>query len=78
MCSLTGAACQIGRSRYFESSALIGLINGKFQLAICSGIRAKFEDSVDFVTVYIEEAHPAEREHFTGNNKIATHKSFKV
>jgi len=42
-----------------------------------SGIRAKYADLVDFVTVYIEEAHPSEKNHFTGNFDITTHNTFK-
>jgi len=42
-----------------------------------SRIRLKYAKSVDFLAVYIEEAHPAERDHFTGNYNISTHQSFK-
>jgi len=42
-----------------------------------SRIRLKYAKSVDFLAVYIEEAHPAERDHFTGNYDISTHQSFK-
>ncbi|XP_023335135.1 type I iodothyronine deiodinase [Eurytemora carolleeae] len=38
-----------------------------------SGIRAKFGSKVDFITVYIEEAHPSNKDHFKGNIDIQTH-----
>ena len=41
---------------------------GKF-----GALRAKFAGLADFVTVYIAEAHPAERKHFSGNFDISTH-----
>ena len=31
----------------------------------------------DFVTVYIEEAHPAEKDNFTGNMNIVSHASLE-
>ena len=43
---------------------------GKF-----GALRTKFAGLVDFVTVYIAEAHPAEKKHFSGNFDIATHAS---
>jgi len=43
---------------------------GKF-----GALRAKFSGLADFVTVYISEAHPSERGHFTDNIDIATHQS---
>lgn len=33
----------------------------------------KFGDLADFVTIYVAEAHPAERNHFSGNYDITTH-----
>ena len=36
-------------------------------------LREKFAGLVDFVTIYIAEAHPAERKHFSGNFAIDTH-----
>ena len=41
---------------------------GKF-----GALRTKFAGLADFVTVYIAEAHPAERKHFSGNFDISTH-----
>jgi len=41
---------------------------GKF-----GALRTKFAGLVDFVTVYIAEAHPAERKDFSGNYDIDTH-----
>jgi len=40
-------------------------------------LRTKFAGLVDFVTIYIAEAHPAERKHFSGNFDIATHASME-
>jgi len=40
-------------------------------------LRAKYAGLVDFVTVYIAEAHPAERKHFSGNYDISTHSSME-
>jgi len=37
-------------------------------------LRQNFSDLADFVTIYIAEAHPAERGHFTDNYDIDTHK----
>ena len=41
---------------------------GKF-----GALRTKFAGLADFVTVYIEEAHPAERKDFSGNFDIDSH-----
>eukprot|EP00092_Neocalanus_flemingeri_P008138 GFUD01008778.1.p2 GENE.GFUD01008778.1~~GFUD01008778.1.p2 ORF type:complete len:124 (+),score=26.60 GFUD01008778.1:507-878(+) len=41
---------------------------GKF-----GALRTKFAGLADFVTIYIAEAHPAERKHFSGNYAIDTH-----
>eukprot|EP00092_Neocalanus_flemingeri_P106243 GFUD01136309.1.p1 GENE.GFUD01136309.1~~GFUD01136309.1.p1 ORF type:complete len:124 (+),score=35.38 GFUD01136309.1:162-533(+) len=40
-------------------------------------LRTKFAGLADFVTIYIEEAHPAERKHFSGNYAIDTHASME-
>ena len=40
----------------------------KFKQIICD-----FSDKADFVIVYIEEAHAAEKGHFTGSNKITSY-----
>ena len=32
---------------------------------------------VDFLTIYIAEAHPAERQHFSGNIYISTHETME-
>lgn len=40
-------------------------------------LRTKFVGLVDFVTVYIAEAHPAERKHFSGGFDITTHASME-
>ena len=45
---------------------------GKF-----GALRTKFAGLVDFVTIYIAEAHPAERKHFSGNFDISTHSSME-
>jgi len=45
---------------------------GKF-----GALRAKFDGVADFVTVYIAEAHPAERKHFSGNFDISTHNNME-
>ena len=45
---------------------------GKF-----GALRTKFAGLADFVTIYIAEAHPAERKHFSGNFDIATHESMQ-
>eukprot|EP00090_Calanus_glacialis_P015331 TRINITY_DN24214_c0_g1_i1.p2 TRINITY_DN24214_c0_g1~~TRINITY_DN24214_c0_g1_i1.p2 ORF type:complete len:124 (-),score=40.21 TRINITY_DN24214_c0_g1_i1:113-484(-) len=45
---------------------------GKF-----GALRTKFAGLVDFVTVYIAEAHPAEKKHFSGNFDIASHASMR-
>lgn len=37
-------------------------------------LRQNFSQFADFVTIYISEAHPCERDHFTGNYNIETHK----
>jgi len=42
-----------------------------------SGVRAKYAEDVDFVTIYIEEAHPSEKNHFKNGYDINTHQSFK-
>jgi len=34
--------------------------------------------SVDFVTIYISEAHPAERNHFNGNYDITSHPNMEA
>jgi len=41
---------------------------GKF-----GALRQEFADLADFLTIYIAEAHPAERGHFSGNYDIDTH-----
>jgi hypothetical protein len=38
-------------------------------------LRTKFAGLVDFVTMYVAEAHPAEKNHFSSNFDIATHAS---
>lgn len=43
---------------------------GKF-----GALRKKFAGLADFVTIYIAEAHPAERKHFIDNYAIDTHAS---
>ena len=45
---------------------------GKF-----GALRTKFAGLVDFVTIYIAEAHPAERQHFSGNIDISTHETME-
>ena len=40
-------------------------------------LRTKFAGLADFVTIYIAEAHPAERKHFSGNYAIDTHASME-
>jgi len=45
---------------------------GKF-----GALRTKFVGLVDFVIIYIAEAHPAERKHFSGNFDIFTHASME-
>ena len=42
-------------------------------LAKFGDLRTKYAELVDFATVYIAEAHPAEREHFSDNFDISTH-----
>ena len=42
-------------------------------LAKFGDLRTKYDELVDFATVYIAEAHPAEREHFSDNFDISTH-----
>ncbi len=37
----------------------------------------KYSGSVDFLVVYIEEAHPAELEEIAGNHEIRTHASLE-
>jgi len=37
-------------------------------------LRRNFSQLVDFVTIYIEEAHPVEQGHYNGNYDIGTHK----
>jgi len=41
---------------------------GKF-----ASLRRKHSKLVDFVTIYIAEAHPAERKHFSSNYDICSH-----
>ena len=43
-----------------------------------SGIRARFGSKVDFITVYIEEAHPSNKDHFRGHIEIETHQNLQV
>merc|ERR1711874_848535 len=38
-------------------------------------LRRNFSQSVDFVTIYIEEAHPVEEGHYNGNYDIRTHRN---
>jgi len=38
-----------------------------------SVLKEKFSQTADFVTLYIAEAHPSERGHFTDNYDIKTH-----
>jgi len=45
---------------------------GKF-----GALRTKFAGLVDFVTIYIAEAHPTERQHFSGNIDISTHETME-
>ena len=45
---------------------------GKF-----GALRTKFAGLADFVTIYIAEAHPAERKHFIDNYAIDTHASME-
>ena len=40
-----------------------------------SSIRKNFSKLADFVTIYIAEAHPAERGHFTNNYDVDTHRN---
>ena len=40
-------------------------------------LRTKFAGLADFVTIYIAEAHPAERNNFSGNYAIDTHASME-
>ena len=44
-----------------------------------NGVRDRFRPDVDFVFVYIAEAHPAEKKHYENENvrKIFAHKSFE-
>ena len=43
-----------------------------------SGIRARFGSKVDLITVYIEEAHPSDKNHFKGHIEIETHQNLQV
>ena len=45
---------------------------GKF-----GALRTKFAGLVDFVTIYIAEAHPAERKEFKDNYDIETHSNME-
>lgn len=40
-------------------------------------MRQNFCELADFVTVYIAEAHPAEKQHLTHNLRVGTHKSLE-
>lgn len=40
-------------------------------------IRQNFSELANFVTIYIEEAHPVEQGHFNGNYDIKTHANFE-
>jgi len=42
-----------------------------------ANLKEKFSHSADFVTIYIAEAHPAERGHFRDNFDISTHQDMK-
>jgi len=42
-------------------------------LARFGAMRRNQAEIADFVTVYIEEAHPAEKDHFSGNYGIESH-----
>lgn len=42
-------------------------------LARFGAMRRNLAEVADFVTVYIEEAHPAEKDHFKGNINIESH-----
>lgn len=44
-------------------------------LAKFGSLRQDFAGLVDFVTIYIAEAHPAEKGHFSGNYDIDTHRN---
>jgi hypothetical protein len=43
-----------------------------------SEMRVKYGAWCDFVTVYMEEAHPEEKKHFAGNIPINTHQNMQV
>ena len=43
-----------------------------------SGTRARFGSEVDFITVYIEEAHPSDEDHFKENIDVKTHQNLQV
>lgn len=46
-------------------------------LAEFGAMRRNLAEIADFVTVYIEEAHPAEKDHFSGNYGIESHSSLE-
>ena len=52
--------------------------NNIWSLQVKFGImRQNFCELADFVTVYIAEAHPAEKQHLTHNLRVGTHKSLE-
>ncbi len=41
-------------------------------------LQEKYGTLCDFVTVYVEEAHPLEKHHFAGNIPLLTHQTIQV
>jgi hypothetical protein len=41
-------------------------------------LQEKYGSLCDFVTVYVEEAHPLEKHHFAGNIPLLTHQTIQV
>ncbi len=41
-------------------------------------LQEKYVTLCDFVTVYVEEAHPLEKHHFAGNIPLLTHQTIQV
>jgi hypothetical protein len=48
------------------------------KLFIIRELQEKYGTMCDFVTVYVEEAHPLEKHHFAGNIPLLTHQTIQV
>ncbi len=60
------------------SKAMGGLFQGYNLKLFIRELQEKYGTLCDFVTVYVEEAHPLEKHHFAGNIPLLTHQTIQV